>query len=324
LPAMEKTLLTEATAEKAGILAFEHHRCLRALHPWLPEKSADEFVSRILWMIRNGGGVHAAWEGEDLRAFLGWFPLDDYRNEGKCSFTPDWCVGAVESVNAIQRLRILLREVLGELYGKGIRIHGVAVPAHRDDLRLAFDLSGYGRIVMDAARPTHGLLAALNAAGPVDSGLVIRRAGLDDAADLAAFDRELARHIAAPPVLMPRTRSGTPADWKTWLTEKGTAAYLALRKGAPIGFIKAQEPQMDVTFTVHGSATLAINGMFVIGEERGKGAGPALLRALAVGAMESEKTLISVDCETMNPEAYGFWTRFFITVSWSMERRFTT
>jgi hypothetical protein len=31
--------------------------------------------------------------------------------------------------------------------------------------------------------------------------------------------------------------------------------------------------------------------------------------------------VISVDCETTNLEAYGFWSRWFWPVSWSLERR---
>jgi GNAT superfamily N-acetyltransferase len=319
---MELRLITESTAEDAGALAFEHHRSLRGQHPWLPEKSAEAFFPRIHWMVQNGK-VHSLWEGKALAAFLGWFPIDDFRNEGLGAYSPDWCVGAADAPNAGLRLRILIRQVLGELKRKGIGLHAASVHANLEDFRLAFDLSGYGRIVMDAGRPANELLKAMEARGPANTGLRIRRADASDAAALAALDRELARHIAEPPVLMPGTRSGTAAAWRKWLGEKDAAAFLALRKSAPIGFIKAQEPRFDVTFTVHGPSTLAINGMFVDPGERGKGAGAALLRAMVVHAVESGKALISVDCETTNPEAYGFWTRYFMPLSWSMERRFT-
>ncbi len=319
---MELKLLAEADAGKAGALAYDHHLALRALHPWLPEKKADEYVSRILWMIRNGS-VHSAWSGDDLLAIMGWFPLEEYRNEGLAAFTPDWCVACAASENTGLILRILLRSITGEIFGKGIRIHGAAVPANREDFRLAFDLSCYGRIVMDAGRSTEELVTALEGTGRGDAGILIRRAETGDAASLAAMDAELARHIAAPPVLMPRTHGSSAAEWGTWLGKKDAIAFTALREGKPVGFIKAQDPQIDVTFTVHGPSTLAINGMFVLPEERGRSAGPALLQALSRFAAGAGKTMVSVDCETMNPEAYGFWTRYFTPLSWSMERRFT-
>jgi ribosomal protein S18 acetylase RimI-like enzyme len=315
--------ITETTAKDAGALAYEHHRSLRGRYPWLPEKNAEAFVPRIRWMVQNGK-VHSLWEGKALSAFLGWFPIDDLRNEGLGAYSPDWCVGAADGSNAGFMLRILIRDVLGELKRKGIGLHAASVLANAEDFRLAFDLSGYGRIVMDAGRPTHELLKAMEAGGPSDAALRIRRADASDAAALAALERELARHIAEPPVLMPRTRSMTAAEWTERLGEKNAAVFLALRNGAAVGFIKAQEPAFDVTFTVHDPSTLAINGMFVNPAERGRGAGAALLRAMAVHAAGSGKELVSVDCETTNPEAYGFWTRFFAPLSWSMERRFTT
>ncbi len=33
------------------------------------------------------------------------------------------------------------------------------------------------------------------------------------------------------------------------------------------------------------------------------------------------KRLMSVDCETHNLEAFGFWTRLFTPVAWGFERR---
>jgi GNAT superfamily N-acetyltransferase len=76
-----------------------------------------------------------------------------------------------------------------------------------------------------------------------------------------------------------------------------------------------------VTFAVHDEQTLAIDGMFVESAIRGRGVGRALLAALAAHALEAGKSLMSVDCETTNPEAYAFWSARFRPVTWSFERR---
>ena len=88
-----------------------------------------------------------------------------------------------------------------------------------------------------------------------------------------------------------------------------------------MGFIKAQEPQSDVTYTVHGNGTLAINGMYVDAEARRGGVASRLLSELIDHAAEAGKNIVSVDCETTNPEAYGFWSHWFTPVTWSLERR---
>jgi GNAT superfamily N-acetyltransferase len=88
-----------------------------------------------------------------------------------------------------------------------------------------------------------------------------------------------------------------------------------------VGYIKAQEPQFDVSYAVHGDETLGINGMFVEPEHRGTGIAQALLAATAREANRRGLRVLSVDHETANIEADGFWGRYFEPVSWALERR---
>jgi GNAT superfamily N-acetyltransferase len=77
---------------------------------------------------------------------------------------------------------------------------------------------------------------------------------------------------------------------------------------------------LDVSYAVHGPLTLAIDGLFVERSWRGRGAARALLAAMAVYAKASGAELVSVDCETSNPEAFSFWPRFFTPLAWGFER----
>jgi GNAT superfamily N-acetyltransferase len=61
--------------------------------------------------------------------------------------------------------------------------------------------------------------------------------------------------------------------------------------------------------------------MFVEPALRGRGLGRELLAALVEHADAAGKSLVSVDCETTNPEAYAFWSARFRPVTWSFERR---
>ena len=98
-------------------------------------------------------------------------------------------------------------------------------------------------------------------------------------------------------------------------------AFVAVFSGAPVGYIKAQEPQFDVSYAVHGDETLGINGMFVEREHRGTGVAQALLGAMANEGERRGHQVLSVDHETANIEADGFWSRYFAAVSWALERR---
>ncbi len=344
-----------AVAEAARLAAAEHAR-LRALLPRLPGRDAAHYEPMLEWMVREGDLVGAA-EGGRLVAFLGGFILENYRNAGPGTFSPDWCHGAVLGAEpagadataasataaraasdgrATLAYRLLYRELASRWVAKGIRIHAAAAYASDGAAREAFSLTGFGRVVLDAAVGASELLAGLSGPGDATAdsapeaaraelaaprGLAVRRAGPPDAAALAEMNARLAAHIGASPVLMPHPHGSTEEEWAAWFAAPEAVAFIAEREGRGVAFIKAEAPQFDVSDAVHGDKTLAINGMFTEDAERRQGTGSFLLRALAAEAVERGMDLVSVDCETTNLEAYAFWTRRFKPVTWSFERR---
>lgn len=314
-----------ALIAEVSSIAYTNHSLLRDRYPWLPEKKVGEFIPRVEWMAREGR-VYALEDGDTLRAFLGWFKIDDFRNLGVGSFTPDWCFGvaSVASVSGTGRevsrlMSPLVRRLMNDLKGEGIPIHAISVPSTSEAFIEEFSLLGYGRIVLDAARPTEDLLA-LPCAEP--EGFSVRRAEASDAKDLADLDARLAAHIGSPPVLMPGTHGSTIEEWKEWIAGPDALTFVAETEGRPVGFIKADPPHFDVSWFVHGESTLAICGLYVDPSARGRGIGENLLRALVSAGGRRGYSLVSVDCETHNPEARAFWTSRFKPVSWSFERRF--
>jgi len=266
--------------------------------------------------------VTAFEDGGRMTAFMGGFVIEDFRNAGPGALCPDWCHGAVEGADPHRTYTRLYAAIAPRWIEAGARIHCIALYSSEREALESLSLTGFGRIVMDAAAPTERVIAATADSDPHASGAAVRPAGPADADALAALDAELAAHIAAPPVLMPRTEGDDAAEWRSWFARKDAAAFIAEdREGRPIGFIKAEEPQFDVSHAVHSPSTLAIDGMFVSPGARGSGLGRLLLSRLARRAAETEKSMMSVDCETMNPEAIGFWPRFFSPVAWSLERR---
>jgi GNAT superfamily N-acetyltransferase len=202
----------------------------------------------------------------------------------------------------------------------GAPLHSIMVYASEAGALEALSLTGFGRIVMDAAAPAADL-AALTEGGASAAGIMFRRAEEPDAEDLARLNAELAAHIGASPVLMPDTRGPDAREWREWLAEPDAVAFVAEDSSGILGFLKAQDPQFDVSDAVHDGSCLAINGMYCSPTLRGKGIGKNLLACLARWTQGSGKALLSVDCETTNLEAYRFWTRSFAPFAWSYERR---
>jgi GNAT superfamily N-acetyltransferase len=211
--------------------------------------------------------------------------------------------------------------------GKGIRIHAAGLYATEAEALETFSLLGFGRIVMDAAAPVASILDAVppQPYGPSLASrpsVAIRPAEANrDLAALVWMNAALAAHIGAPPVFMPRTRGADGQEWEAWFREPEAVALIAEYGGEACGYIKAQAPQFDVSDAVRYQGVLGINGLYVDPACRGKGIATALLRGLAEYARVAGYGTVSVDCETTNPEAYRFWTRFFEPVGWSLERR---
>jgi len=335
--------------EEASAIALENHIALTRANPWLPTRALEDFILRIEWMT-NEGTVYGLESGGSLRSFLGWFPLENFRNLGPGALTPDWCVGVRNDANAqrdgvnareVSRLiSPLFRRLLEDVKLAGIPVHALGVPATESALLDECSLLGYGRIVLDAARPASDLLAEIGEPprefrssgmstreiSPREPELRIRSATKADAPALSELDAKLAKHIGEPPVLMPDAHGSTIAEWEEWLGDPEAVTFVAESSDdvawRPVGFIKADPPHMDVSWFVHGELTLAICGLYVDPTCRGKNLGARLVRAIAAHAAARGRNLVSVDCETHNPEARAFWLSRFKPVTWSFERRF--
>jgi ribosomal protein S18 acetylase RimI-like enzyme len=327
---MECMIIDTAAGVKAAcVLALEGHRALRRQLRCLPVRTEAELLPKLEWMAANGR-LYGLFEGSGLAAFLGGCPLGDFRNAGQAGYGPDWCSGMrADRVGAagFRDWRLLYRSLAGHWHAQGWGIHAFGVHDSNPGLLEALQMSGFGRIMLDAARPLDELLRELPplgtdaSGGAGQAGLAIRRAQAADAGALAGLDDLLARHIGASPVLMPGTRGRDAGEGRDWLEGERALAFLAEAGGRAVGFIKAQEPQFDVSQAVHAPDSRGINGMVVMPEWRGRGIGGKLLSALCAELAGQGLRMLSVDCETLNPEAFDFWRRWFRPVSWGLERR---
>ncbi len=318
-----RSLTGDDAAAAAEVVAACHAR-LGDQAPDLPRRTPEDYRGRLAWLLEHGTAA-GLWRGGRLVALLGGFRIEDFRHAGPGWFSPDWANAAADTASAFDDYRVLYRAIAPRWLDAGARLHAVAVLASAQEAIEALSLTGFGRIVMDAAAPTTDVAARAGGARAATDGAagatLTRRATGDDAEAIAAMEARLAEHIGASPVFFPNPRGDDAGWWRAWLAEPTSVAVLAETDGRPVGYVKAEDPQDDVSDVVRDPSCLAINGMYVDPSVRGRGVGTALVRALAEHAATAGKTLVSVDCETHNLEAYGFWTRFFTPVVWGFERR---
>ena len=322
-PSAVRALTGDDVAAAAEVAAACHAR-LAARAPHLPRRAAGDYHGKLGWLVEHGI-VLGRWRDGRLAAFLGGFLIEDFRHAGPGWFSPDWANAAADPAAAFDDYRVLYRAIAPRWLDGGARLHALAVLASAAEAIEALSLTSFGRIVVDAAAPTSDVVARTAAAASDDraaaDGVTTRRATADDAEAIAAMEARLAEHIGDSPIFFPDPRGADAAWWRTWLAEPASVAVLAETAAGPVGYVKAEDPQDDVSDVVHDPSCLAINGMYCDPSVRGRGVGTALVAALAAHAAAVGKPLMSVDCETHNLEAYGFWTRFFTPVTWGFERR---
>ena len=187
-------------------------------------------------------------------------------------------------------------------------------------MEAAFVQLGFGRFLANRASPVSQVRAAL-AGQSVPAGCTVTPASADQATDLSRLHALLKGHLEASPVFLTEAAVWPPERWTDWLRRESSIGFVASYGGTPVGYIKAEEPQSDVSYAVHGGEVLAIDGMLVEAVHRGTGVAQALLAAVATAADHRGLKVLSVDHETANLEAQQFWGRYFEPVSWALERR---
>lgn len=318
-----KQVQTDAEFTAAALLSHAAHRRLVAQMPWLPGRSPQELRARIA-ACAGHGTVLGRFEGDELIAFLGAFHLTDFRNAGAGCYGPDWCQGVTESADAAAEIRGLYRELAPGLLDAGLRIHAFGAYATEPEIQQTLTELGFGTIVIDAAVPVDELTARPDGmAGATGAGarVAIRRAGEPDAEAIAGLNEHLARHIGDSPIFFPDARGMSAAGWREWLADNDRVALIAEQDGEAVGYIKAEAPADDVSYAVHAPDDLGVNGMYVTEQARRHRVGAALLAELADVAGRMGKRMLSVDFESANSEAIGFWLRWFRPVTHSFERR---
>ena len=194
-----KSISTDADIAAAAGLSAESHRRLRKQQAFLPARNTRDFETRIKWVTQKGA-VMGLYEGADLAAFMGAFPLQNFRSAGPGTVGPDWCNAAATRVDAAICYPELYRQLAPRLIAMGCRIHAFSIYASETDGLRAMELTGFGHIVLDAASPTEELRRSLT---PGARDVEVRRAEPGEAPELAGMNEALADHIRSAPVLMP-------------------------------------------------------------------------------------------------------------------------
>lgn len=280
--------------------------------PALPKPDGNALRASFQTRIERGAGVVARQNGNIVGCLLGFGPIENFRPGRTGMYGPiTSCLVAGEQQDLVFT-RLLTS--LGEMpHFADTQIAAFTVFPELHELNASLSLNGFGVRCADSVVSINDLPTT------AETDVAIEQVAIADAVTLREVKQSLGAHLASSPVFQEEFQF-TP-EFIAWKSEERQSVHFAARAGDRIvGFIEATF-EGENYLTIHPQMR-NICGAGVLPEYRNRGIMRALLVALANHYRAEGITVLGVDYETQNPNARGFWERYFTPYTWSWERVF--
>lgn len=281
----------------AAAMVRRRYADLAQAHPTLvPVAPPADLPDRLDHLRRHGAGA-VVGTGDHCRGFVGGYHFD--HRGVPAVHVPDWAHGLDDA--SLSRYGLLYRAAAKVWLAAGAEQHSISFYATEQDALRQWTTLGFGQVVCDGLRdlaPRH--------LPPPDAEIVT--AGIADLDDLRRLEDALWRHLEGPPSSIPFVHLWDAAAWKATLTDPRQAVWIARQNGQAVAFFKLEPPEHPV-LPVDQPGTIACTGAYTQPAARGGGVATALFNQALIWARAKGYKRMSVDYETANLEAVGFWPR---------------
>lgn len=300
---------TKEWLPQAHALAEQNYAEARVLLPTLP----DTPVPPLDHFAENGMGVAAVEDGRLLGFLGGYLPFKPVY----C--TPDaagvWSPLHAHAVQKENREKIWQRlyQAAGEKWADaGAAYHSITLYTHDTDVQKALFFYGFGARCTDLIRPVTdpGL--------HVPSNLRFEELPTEESARLRPLRRALAEHLGRSPAFMRHTNDEMNA-YLNRKEEQSARLFAAFDGDTLIAYMEFEDEGESFASWAPGTANIC--GAYCLPEYRGQGIAQALLSFMVRTLREEGYTRLGVDCETFNPTAIRFWSKYFTPYTTSVVRR---
>lgn len=301
---------TEEWILAASRLAMENYLEEQSAVDCLPEAPG---LPALDGLARNGLGVAAVEEGK-LLGFLGaygpWTPV--FYTQNVCGvFSPIHAHGAKKE-NRVKIYRRMYQTAAEKWVNAGAASHAIALYAHDLSAHEAFFTYGFGMRCMDLIRQT----TLPDCPGVSDCRCLELPAARHG--ELRHLRKSLADHLAQSPGFM----RDEPRELEAWLKRRENdppRVFAAEQDGHIVAYMEVTEEGENFAVSVPGTRNIC--GAFCLPEYRGRKIAQGLLRYILSVLQAEGYTCLGVDCESFNPTALNFWTKYFSVYTHSVVRR---
>lgn len=298
------------------LVAFARSCERNALVHWpaLPHPADDALPSTWQQRLEHGSGVIVRQHGQIAGCLQAVGPIADFRPGAQGVYAPLTSCLVDDNVD-VDRVFTTMFAALGELLAfAGTTLAAFTCFPHHIELNASLGQNGFGVRCADAVTA----IADLPAVVP-DIGFILEEIHWRDAAQIMEVKESLNAHLASSPMFMEHFRF-TPESLAARSEQRQSVYIVALDGDRIVGFIESTF--LGENYLTRSPHMRNICGAGVLPEYRNGGIMRALLIALANKYRDEGIVTLGVDYETFNPNARGFWERYFSPYTWSWERRF--
>jgi GNAT superfamily N-acetyltransferase len=302
------TQLKEKHLANAAELVCASYRALRKSLPILPTSYEREpvILEKLQDLYTGAEGVVALQDGQVVGFMMGII-LNEFMGR-RTAYSLEWANAA-----RLEDRRMVYEEMYTRISRtwlvQGCYRHLVSLMASDPPGIETWYWLGFGLVNVDGVREI-----APVANSP--TSLEVRRAGVEETADLVELGLRLERHEYEAPTFWLHPSD----DYTEWIKNSQNAAWLAYADKECVGFM-AFEPGLECECELlRDKTTINISAAFTRPSARSRGIATALLNQGLSWAQSRGYTRCAVDFESMNTLATRFWTRWFKPVNYSLTR----
>jgi len=301
---------TAAHIEQAVKIAKQNYDTERGFVPALPP--VDQWPD-LNHLTKNNLGV-TALDGGDVVGFLCSYGF--WNNAWDIPglrhvYSPMGANGTVPENR--EKIYARLYQAAGEKWASiGAASHGVCLYAHDTEGHEQFFRYGFGMRTVDAIRRIDKFTA------PICDSYDFSELATEDVLEILPLENMLKNGFIYSPTFMYKI----PGDKSEFLNNYNNCKSIysvARRDGKIVAFIRAEHDGQ--TFIQNTQGYIHINAAFCLPEHRGIGLNQNLLNVLLIKLKEKGYIRLGVDYESINPSAYGFWSKEFNAYTYGVVRR---
>jgi ribosomal protein S18 acetylase RimI-like enzyme len=295
-------------ALKLAIIEYQNEceKCPQLIQSGMEHKLEEVIVE----LCKNQYGKVAIEDGKVIGylAFRG--PWEGFLGKTKGVFSP---LGgsAFASDNRNMLASKLFQEVSSELVAEGICGYALSIYAHDGEVGKSFIMNGFGIRCSDA------IMCLTNRAPicEIDKNLEFCELINEEKLQIEKLRKELVLHLCNAPTFFPTDVQ----RFDEWFKKNEIRVFAVKENNSIIGYMS-----LDIdaeTFVTESNNMYNICGAYVDEKYRNMGIAKQLLEYVCRICEKEGMEYLGVDCETLNPTALRFWSKYFEIYTYSYARR---